>query len=294
MRVRLSSGISLFFDVEGAKLESSGSALQEKPTLILLHGGPGFDHAQMKPEYSVLSARCQLIYLDHRGHGRSDAGDPGDWTLAQWGDDIHEFCQALEIAKPIVLGLSFGGFIAQSYALRHPEHPRALVLSSTAARLARDRIYAAFERLGGPSARRVAEDFWGGNAESAMDEYCRVCLPLYRHLRPETGERRARQIFRAEPAAKFGAADGESMTFNFIPQLRNIRCPTLVIAGEADPVTTVDDAKEMAAAIPEAFSRLVVVPGAGHTVIWDDPQAELRAINEFLTRVLSTGSSDAN
>jgi len=295
MRIRLKTGVSLFFDVEGAKLEAHGSVMRNKPTLILLHGGPGFDHAQMKPEYSPLATQAQLIYIDHRGHGRSDDGDPDQWSLERWGDDILDFCEALEIVDPIVLGLSFGGFIAQAYATRHPEHPRALILSSTSARLSRERIYAAFESLGGTEARRVAEQFWGGNSSgSAMEEYLRVCLPLYRRLRAEKGDRRARQIFRAAPVSKFGGPRGESMSFNFLPVLHELRCPTLVIAGAADPVTTIADAREMAAAIREDLRRLVVVPGAGHPVIWDDPEAELRAIDRFLREIRSGTVSGAH
>jgi proline iminopeptidase len=61
-----------------------------------------------------------VIYLDHRGNGRSDAGPKELWTLAQWGDDVRSFCDALGIERPIVLGVSFGGMVAMAYATRHP------------------------------------------------------------------------------------------------------------------------------------------------------------------------------
>jgi pimeloyl-ACP methyl ester carboxylesterase len=105
----LVNGVSLFFDVEGAKLVPDGPALRERPTLLLLHGGPGFDHSIFKPAYSALADVAQVICLDHRGNGRSEAGPRGGWTLAQWGDDVHAFCDVLGIRKPIVLGVSFGG-----------------------------------------------------------------------------------------------------------------------------------------------------------------------------------------
>ena len=142
-------GVKLWFDVEGAKLVPDGPEMKERPTLLLLHGGPGFDHSHLKPALSELSDVAQCVFLEHRGNGRSDRCSPETWNLAQWGDDVYEFCQALGIEKPIVMGVSFGGFVAQSYAIRHPEHPAKLILSSTSATLRRDRIYDMFERLGG-------------------------------------------------------------------------------------------------------------------------------------------------
>jgi proline iminopeptidase len=82
MHVRV-NGVRLFFDVEGAKLVPDGPAMREKPTLLLLHGGPGFDHSIYKPAYSALADAAQVIYLDHRGNGRSEDGPREGWNLAQ-------------------------------------------------------------------------------------------------------------------------------------------------------------------------------------------------------------------
>jgi proline iminopeptidase len=117
MRV-LVNGVRLFFDVEGARLVPDGPSMREKPTLLLLHGGPGLDHSIYKPVYSSLVDCVQVVYLDHRGNGRSDAGPKDAWTLAQWGDDVRAFCHLLGIERPIVLGTSFGGKVALAYATR--------------------------------------------------------------------------------------------------------------------------------------------------------------------------------
>jgi proline iminopeptidase len=110
------NGVRLFFDVEGAKLVADGPTMREKPTLLLLHGGPGFDHSIYKPAYSALADIAQIVYLDHRGNGRSEDGPREAWNLRQWGDDVRAFCDAVGIAGPIVLGASFGGMVA---SLRH-------------------------------------------------------------------------------------------------------------------------------------------------------------------------------
>ena len=68
------NGVRLFFDVEGAGLVPDGPRMREKPTVVLLHGGPGFDHSIYKPAFSSLADVAQVVFLDHRGNGRSEAG----------------------------------------------------------------------------------------------------------------------------------------------------------------------------------------------------------------------------
>ena len=77
------NGERLFIDVEGAGLVPDGPSMREKPTLLLLHGGPGFDHTIFKPAFSALTDVAQVVYLDLRGNGRSTGSDPAAWNLAQ-------------------------------------------------------------------------------------------------------------------------------------------------------------------------------------------------------------------
>src|SRR5215469_14229488 len=132
--------------------------MREKPTLLLLHGGPGFDHTLYRPAFSALADIVQVVYLDHRGSGRSSGDDRKTWNLAQWGDDVKGFCDALGIEKPMVYGASFGGMVALAYARRHPEHPDKLILVSTEAAGTShpERRVALFERLGGPEVGALA------------------------------------------------------------------------------------------------------------------------------------------
>ena len=89
----LVNGVRLYFDVEGAGLVPDGPTMREKPTLLLLHGGPGFDHSIYKPTFSALADIAQVVFLDHRGNGRSYPGPREAWTLAQWGDELRELPQ---------------------------------------------------------------------------------------------------------------------------------------------------------------------------------------------------------
>jgi pimeloyl-ACP methyl ester carboxylesterase len=181
------NGVRLFFDVEGPKLVPDGPTMREKPVLLMLHGGPGFDHSIYRPAYSALADIAQVVYLDHRGNGRSEDGPREGWNLAQWGDDVRAFCDVLGIADPIVLGASFGGMVALAYATRHPAHPSRLILISTEAAGGsyREQRVALFERFGGPevgarrapsAGRRCCNGSPGPAARAAASISSRICI----------------------------------------------------------------------------------------------------------------------
>jgi proline iminopeptidase len=273
MRIEV-NGIRLFFDVEGAKLVPDGPVMREKPTLLLLHGGPGMDHAHYKPAFSRFAGVAQVIYLDHRGNGRSARAGVSTWNLAQWGDDVRVFCDALQIEKPIVLGTSFGGLVAMSYATRHPDHPGKLILASTEARAVTERVLAAFERLGGPEAHAIADRFLAHGDSHALNDYARVCLPLYTRRVPMDREALARCLANPDVLLHyFKMPGGESSTVDFLGDLARVQCPTLVLAGEDDPITPIQSAEDIAAALPPHLVRFERFPNTGHTVFDDEPRA---------------------
>jgi pimeloyl-ACP methyl ester carboxylesterase len=278
--MRLQVGdVKLFFDVEGAKLRPDGPKMREVPTVVLLHGGPGFDHSAFKPDFATLAHVAQLVYLDHRGQGRSERGAPERWTLAQWGDDVRAFCDALGIERPIVVGQSFGGMVAMSYATRHPEHPARLVLSSTAARIRFDRAVRVFERLGGAEARDIARAFFDKPGDDTVKPYRKICLPLY--TRTQQSQDWIKRTEMNEPLT-LQFFNGEGRTFNLLPELKKIRCPTLITAGEEDPITPMADAEEIAAAMQPGVARLVKFPAAGHGVYRDQPEPYFAALRKFI------------
>jgi pimeloyl-ACP methyl ester carboxylesterase len=76
------NGSRLWFDVDGAALVPHGAELRERPTVVLLHGGPGsFDHSYFKPDFERLAEVAQVVYLDLLGHGRSTWGDSASWSF---------------------------------------------------------------------------------------------------------------------------------------------------------------------------------------------------------------------
>lgn len=280
MLVTIAPGVRLFVDIEGPGLVPDGPRLREKPTLILLHGGPGYDHSGFKPAFSRLADVAQIVYYDHRGHGRSDRRPPEEWTLDTFADDVVRLCEALGIAKPVVLGQSFGGFVAQRYLARHPGHPAKVILSSTSPHMALPRKLAMFERLGGAPARAAAQAFWSAPGPETWAVYQRECMHLY-NTTPGSPEARQRIVFN-EPIL-FASAGGEQQTMSLLPGLAAVRCPVLVMAGERDPVCPLDDARDIAAAIPAPWGRLATFANSGHGAWRDEPDAAFAVLREFLT-----------
>ena len=278
MRVQVGD-VRLFYDVDGAKLRPDGPRMREVPTLLLLHGGPGFDHSVFKPDLSGFTDIAQLVYLDHRGNGRSDRDSSERWNLDRWGDDIRGFCDVLGIEKPIVLGESFGGMVAMAYATRHPDHPGKLILASTAAQIRTDRSMEVFERLGGAVAREVARRFFEDPSATVMGEFIEKCLPLY-NQRKRSSDWMARSVQNPEITSFF--FQNEIRTFNLLPRLGRIKCPTLITAGDMDPITPIENSEDIAAAIPKGLARLERFKNAGHGVQRDDPDAFDRAVREFI------------
>lgn len=276
------NGARLYVDIEGAGLVPDGPRMVEKPTLILLHGGPGFDHSLFKPAFSAFADIAQVVYYDHRGNGRSQGSTPDTWTLAQWGDDVKGLCDVLGIAKPIVYGLSFGGFVAQSYATRHPDHPGKLILASTAAKVDYGQVFDAFERVGGPEARALAEAFWLAPSAERRAAYIAGCFPLYNPTRRDRADIMARTIRSDAVSLHFNGPTREQGRMDFCADLAKVRCPTLVMGGDLDPITPIAFSETIAANLPPHLVRFERFPGCGHGVHIDEPERAFQVMREFM------------
>ena len=244
MHVRVGD-VRLFFDVEGAKLVTDGAAMRERPTVLLLHGGPGFDHSTYKPLFTRLAEHAQVVYLDHRGQGRSEKSEPERWTLDQWADDVRGFCEALGIERPVVLGelvRRHGRDGVRHPAPRAPGEGRVL------------------EHLGAPEpaaharplrrARRARGAARGGAPGRRLGRTrCRTTStrPSPRTGAPRDPNANARTRWALDVMFHFAA--GEDRTFDLLEGLSRVRCPALVVGGALDPVCPIEDQEEIAAAL---------------------------------------------
>src|SRR5689334_22755195 len=168
--------------VTGAELYAR--EIGEGPAIIVLHGGPDFDHTYLLPELDRLADRYRLIYYDQRGRGRSAAHvRPEEVTLASDLDDLDKVREHFGLKAPALLGHSWGTVLALEYALRHPDRVSRLILMNPAPASAADVVVfrkAYLQKLGAEMDRQRAI------AESAA----------YREGDPETVAARYRIHFR--------------------------------------------------------------------------------------------------
>lgn len=285
MRVDV-NGAGLWFDVEGTALVPDGAAMRERPTVVLLHGGPGsFDHSYFKPDFARLAEVAQVVYLDLPGHGRSEWGDAAAWSFELCGDAVRAFCETLGIASPIVYGHSLGGFVAMVYAIRNPDHPGAVVLQSTFARFDLGRIVEEFRRAGGDEVAAIAERSYGGDGSPVTDEEWDRCWRLFGPW--VTGEQERSRTLVNRELNEAGLALMQE--FDVVDELGLVDCPTLVCVGELDPITPVGAAREIADALPEGSTRLEVIEGAGHFPWKDAPERYWPLVVEFVTQASVAG-----
>lgn len=280
------NGCQLFVEVLGAKLVPEGASLRERPTLVLLHGGPGADHSIYRPLLDPLSEDAQLLLYDHRGNGRSEAGEPAHWTLAQWADDLRALLAQLGIERPVVYGASFGGLVAQAFAIRHPGVAAGFILESTAARggaFTAQRV-AKFAELGGPEVEALVRRrlLGGDTSEGVLADWMRLCVPLYTR-RPLPPEWFARIQGRPEVTRWFSRAEGEANHFDFRAGLAAVREPVLLLGGRDDPMIPIENLQELAAALPQA--RAVVFEQSRHILAHDEPERFFATVRAFLSEL---------
>ena len=288
MRVTLQD-VGLYVDVSGPALVPDGDEMRERPTIVTVHGGPGSDHSLMKVGLADLGDHAQLIYYDQRGHGRSDHADESTWNLTRWATDLRDLCDALGIGKPIVLGSSFGGFVAAAYAVLFPDHPGGVILANTTGgRLDQEASVETFRRIGGDEAADVMA--WDARelSEESGAAWDRVCMPLL-SARPgfpqELAHRVALSIPTTEVNLHFNRAQQSGDELDPWPMFDRVACPVLVVAGTDDPVCTINVVEDMVTALSSADVRYVRLQGARHAIFRDAPQEAVAAVLSFAREV---------
>lgn len=243
------------------------------PVVVLLHGFP-FDRTMWSYQVAEVGATYRVITPDLRGHGETAAPD-GAYPIDDMADDVIDLLDALQLTEPLVVGgLSMGGYIALSLALRYPERLRGLILIDTKA--GADTPEAAANRLN--LARQVEETHSTAAVVDGM--LPRIFSSVTREHRPEAIEMIHERMVKTHPRAVAGALRGMAARPDRTGDLPRIAVPTLVLVGEDDAVTPPADARLMAESIPNA--RYEVIPNAGHLAPVENPEATSRAILAFL------------
>jgi pimeloyl-ACP methyl ester carboxylesterase len=262
--------------------------MRQRPTMVLAHGGPGsWDHSYFKPDFAPLADHAQVVYLDLRGHGRSDWGGVADWSFEACADDIRGFCDTLGIARPIVFGHSMGAPIVLLYGARHPGHAGGLIVQSGFARFDIPRLVEGFRRVAGDEVAEIAERSFRGE-EVAGEEWARVSVAFGPQVPDKEQGARPRKNLELNPPGM----DVVRRT-DVVDQLTAITSPTLIAVGELDPVTPVGAAEEIVDGLPDEVAQFKVIAGAGHWSWKDAPDSFWSMIVEFIDSTTGRERGDA-
>jgi proline iminopeptidase len=273
------NGVRLFVEVLGPKLSANGPRVVERPTVVALHGGPT-DHAHILPMVASLNKIAQVVLYDHRGCGRSEHGDPALWRMDQWADDVRGFCGVLGIEKPIVFGHSFGGLVAQAYAIRHPGHAARLVFAGTGPRFDANLSAEGFRRQGGDAAAEAFAAFANNPGPDTATGFIAKCRHLYSVSRKLDADAEART--RTNIPLLFDFFGRETKAFDFTKGLEKVTTPVLILGGDEDPVMPPAYQDALEAALPNAPVRRISFPDCGHTLALDTPHALAEALENWV------------
>ncbi len=252
---------------------STGSA-----PLLLVHGFP-FDHTMWQSQIDYFDKRGRVIAPDLRGFGASAASiDPDDPRQAllmdEYADDLAATLDALPIRQPVIFcGLSMGGYIGWQFWRRHRERISALVVCDS--RSIADATPAAAGRA--ELARRTLAE--------GLDPVVSAMLPKL--FGPETIELQKPCIGQTETAIRRASPKGIALALggmarrpDMTESLATIHVPALVVVGEHDAISSVEEMRGIAEQIPDA--KLVVIPEAGHMSPLENPAAFNAALERFL------------
>ena len=223
------------------------------------------------PQIAALKDRYRILAYDTRGHGASEA-TKGAYTLELLADDLFALLGSLKISKTHFCGLSMGGMIGQTFALRYPGVFRTLTLADTTSRYPAEAAPLWLERIKTAETQGM-EPLAQGTLERWFTEPFRTS-----HAAVVDG---VRKLIVATPVAGYVGCCHAIPKINLSARLQEIRCPVLVIVGADDPGTPVAMAQEIHANAPG--SKLVVLPQAAHLANLEQPAAFSRALQDFLS-----------
>lgn len=281
MRVKV-NGVELFVEVHGRGLARRDGVMVERPTLLALHGGPGLDHCNLTPWLAPLAEVAQVVYVDHRGNGRSSRPPLPTCTLEQMADDLEALRGVLGLPAWHVLGVSFGGMVALTYALRHPAGLASLIACVTAPsadfvdsarRIARERST--------PEQMEAAEHILAGSFrdEAHFREGFALVAPLYEHRRDPALDARAEPSIADVGMLNWFFATGVK-GYDVRARLGEIAAPTLVVTGRHDWICAPEHSAALVRGIRNV--RQVMFEHSSHRVIKEENEAFVRAVGEFI------------
>lgn len=247
------------------------------PETILFAHGLLFSGEMFAPQVASLRPEYRCVTFDFRGQGRSETTRSG-YDMDTLTVDAAGLIEALDLDPCHFCGLSMGGFVGMRLAIRHPDLIRSLMLLETSAdpepagNVPRYRVMQWVARWFGPGLvlDRLAPIMFGAKLLGDPDRAGE--LSTYKKMLAE-GDR----------VGMARAAGGVIRRAGVHAELGRIRCPTLILVGDQDVATPPKVAERIRDGIPG--SRLVLIPGAGHSSTLEEPEAVTAAIRGFLAGI---------
>lgn len=269
------------FQIDGIKLDFADKG-DGAPAVLLIHGHP-FDKTMWQPQLEFLRSSHRTIVPDLRGYGKSGIGAAATETrLEQFAADGLALMDFLGIHEFVLGGLSMGGQIVLEMYRQAPDRIQALLLADTFAGLdsaeRKQWRFAAADRL----EREGMEAF-------ARDEFAKMITPANARRLPDVATHVMGMMLATPPRGAAAALRGRAQRADYLPLLRKIRVPTLVLVGREDVYTPVALAEELYEQILGA--KLVVIENAGHMPNLEQADAFNEALGSWLNRYASAGES---
>jgi 3-oxoadipate enol-lactonase len=263
-----------FITVNGIQLAYTDTGLGTP--VVLLHGYP-FNRSLWNEQVAALSNSYRVITPDLRGSGESDAAN-GAATMNQMAQDVAALLDHLEISRAVIGGLSMGGYVTLAFYKQSPSRVRALVLADTRAQGDTEEG----KQTRSQQAEKALAEGMAGIADAMLPK---LLTPETVSKRPEIVKRVRDMMLKTKPEGAAGALLGMAEREDQTELLSQISCPTLIIVGQDDAITPVEDSEKMHRAI--RGSRLVVIENAGHVSNLERTEQFNEELTKFLKQSVS-------
>ena len=246
-------------------------SLGDGPAVVLLHPFP-VNHNFWLPVAESLATRYRVILPDLRGHGDSEVGE-GPATMQKHAADIVRVMDDCGVGRAPLVGVSIGGYVIFELWRQQRARVTALVLSNTKAGVDSAEARAARLQSANDVLERGTEPFF-----EAM--LAKVFGKTTHELRPDLVDHALIMMDKMSPEDVAQVQRGMAERPDSVDTLKTINVPTLLLTGDEDSLTGVNEAELMRQHI--AGSRLSVIPRAGHYAAWEQPAETARLLRQFL------------